>query len=78
MGGGQTSGSPRLKLKLFSRHRPSEVRLWAYLAKIALNRANFITSMSLNVGSRLRHYDVTALIGEGGMGQSAVRSGRAG
>ncbi len=25
--------------------------------------------MSLNVGSRLAHYDVTALIGEGGMGQ---------
>ncbi len=25
--------------------------------------------MSLNVGSRLGHYHVTALIGEGGMGQ---------
>ncbi len=25
--------------------------------------------MSLNVGSRVGHYDVTALIGEGGMGQ---------
>ena len=25
--------------------------------------------MSLTVGSRLGHYDVTALIGEGGMGQ---------
>ena len=25
--------------------------------------------MSLNVGDRLGHYDVTALIGEGGMGQ---------
>ena len=25
--------------------------------------------MSLEVGSRLAHYDVTALIGEGGMGQ---------
>ncbi len=25
--------------------------------------------MTLNVGSRLGHYDVTALIGEGGMGQ---------
>ena len=25
--------------------------------------------MSLNVGSRLGHYDVTALIGEDGMGQ---------
>ena len=24
--------------------------------------------MALNVGSRLGHYDVTALIGEGGMG----------
>ena len=25
--------------------------------------------MALDVGSRLAHYDVTALIGEGGMGQ---------
>ena len=25
--------------------------------------------MALNVGDRLSHYDVTALIGEGGMGQ---------
>ncbi len=25
--------------------------------------------MPLNVGSRIAHYDVTALIGEGGMGQ---------
>ena len=25
--------------------------------------------MALNVGSRLGHYDVTAVIGEGGMGQ---------
>ncbi len=25
--------------------------------------------MPLNVGTRLAHYDVTALIGEGGMGQ---------
>ena len=25
--------------------------------------------MALNAGSRLGHYDVTALIGEGGMGQ---------
>ena len=25
--------------------------------------------MSLSVGARLGHYDVTALIGEGGMGQ---------
>ncbi len=25
--------------------------------------------MALNVGDRLGHYDVTALIGEGGMGQ---------
>ncbi len=25
--------------------------------------------MPLNVGSRLAHYDVTALIGEGGMGE---------
>ncbi len=26
-------------------------------------------TMPLNVGDRLAHYDVTALIGEGGMGQ---------
>jgi hypothetical protein len=26
-------------------------------------------TMSLDIGSRLGHYDVTALIGEGGMGQ---------
>ncbi len=26
--------------------------------------------MALEVGSRLGHYDVTALIGEGGMGQA--------
>ena len=25
--------------------------------------------MALNIGDRLAHYDVTALIGEGGMGQ---------
>ncbi len=25
--------------------------------------------MSLEIGSRIAHYDVTALIGEGGMGQ---------
>ena len=25
--------------------------------------------MALNVGSRLAHYDVTALLGEGGMGR---------
>ena len=25
--------------------------------------------MALNVGSRIAHYDVTALIGQGGMGQ---------
>ncbi len=25
--------------------------------------------MALNVGSRLGHYDVTALIGQGGMGE---------
>ena len=25
--------------------------------------------MALNVGTRLGHYDVTALLGEGGMGQ---------
>ena len=29
--------------------------------------------MSLTVGSRLGHYDVTALIGEGGMGQVGLR-----
>ena len=27
-------------------------------------------AMALTVGSRLGHYDVTALIGEGGMGQA--------
>ena len=32
--------------------------------------------MSLNVGSRLAHYDVTALIGEGGMGASGERTTR--
>ena len=26
-------------------------------------------TMSLDIGSRIAHYDVTALIGEGGMGQ---------
>ncbi len=35
----------------------------------ALNRDEALTAMPLNVGSRLGHYDVTALIGEGGMGQ---------
>ena len=30
--------------------------------------------MALNVGSRLGHYDVTALIGEGGMGEVVARS----
>ena len=29
----------------------------------------FSTTHGLTVGSRLGHYDVTALIGEGGMGQ---------
>ena len=28
--------------------------------------------MSLEIGSRIAHYDVTALIGEGGMGQVSV------
>ena len=28
-----------------------------------------LSLMALNVGSRLGHYDVTALTGEGGMGQ---------
>ncbi len=34
--------------------------------------------MALNVGDRLGHYDVTALIGEGGMGQvyQATDTGR--
>ena len=31
--------------------------------------------MSLNVGSRLGHYEVTALIGEGGMGQGLSSQG---
>ena len=35
--------------------------------------------MALNVGSQLGHYDVTALIGEGGMGQVyQARNGSAG
>ena len=29
--------------------------------------------MALTVGSRLGHYDVTALIGEGGMGEVRMR-----
>ena len=29
-----------------------------------------LPAMALTVGSRLGHYDVTALIGEGGMGQA--------
>ena len=32
--------------------------------------------MALSVGSRLGHYDVTALIGEGGMGDSGGRTTR--
>ena len=28
-----------------------------------------LLTMALNIGTRLGHYDVTALIGEGGMGQ---------
>ena len=31
--------------------------------------------MALDVGSRIAHYDVTALIGEGGMGQVWQRRG---
>ena len=33
--------------------------------------------MTLNVGDRLGHYDVTALIGEGGMGRSQHPSSEA-
>ena len=33
------------------------------------NDADFITAMALTVGDRLGHYNVTARIGEGGMGQ---------
>ena len=40
----------------------------AYLVMMALNRADFY-AMPLTVGSRIAHYDVTALIGEGSMGQ---------
>ncbi len=29
--------------------------------------------MNLEVGSRIAHYDVTALIGEGGMGQELMK-----
>ena len=32
--------------------------------------------MALNVGSRIAHYNVTALIGEGGMGDSGGRTTR--
>ena len=31
--------------------------------------------MALEIGSRLGHYDVTALIGEGGMGEPAASDG---
>ena len=34
-----------------------------------LHRPVEFTPMALTVGSRLAHYDVTALIGEGGMGE---------
>ena len=32
--------------------------------------------MALNIGSRIGHYDVTALIGEGGMGQAGANPRR--
>ena len=36
----------------------------------------FMTPMALEVGSRLGHYDVTALIGEGDMGLQATDAKR--
>ena len=41
----------------------------ASLVMMSLNRAHSSRPMALKVGSRIAHYDVTALIGEGGMGQ---------
>ena len=43
--------------------------LLAQLAMMSLSRANLHQLWALTVGSRIAHYDVTALIGEGGMGQ---------
>ena len=37
--------------------------------RVNLRRSYTAQPMALEVGSRLWHYDVTALIGEGGMGQ---------
>ncbi len=45
--------------------------LFPYFVIMALNRADSY-AMPLTVGSRLGHYDVTALIGEGGMGEVYV------
>ena len=36
---------------------------------IALQQCSITQPMPLTVGDRLGHYDVTALLGEGGMGQ---------
>ncbi len=46
-----------------------EVRLRAELATMGAESGSLVQLMPLTVGSRLGHYDVTALIGEGGMGQ---------
>ncbi len=48
--------------------KAGEVRLWPQFASMGAESSN-PPAMPLTVGSRLGHYDVTALIGEGGMGQ---------
>ena len=45
------------------------LRRWSPPTAIPIYSACFQTTMSLDPGARLGHYDVTALIGEGGMGQ---------
>ncbi len=45
------------------------MRLRVYFVNMGAESGSLLQPMSLNVGDRLGHYDVTALIGEGGMGQ---------